>query len=147
MQLQPIEQRHLRACATLFISVFNSPPWNEQWSQDVALLRLEDCFNTPGNYGIVAIVEDKVCGFAIGVIEQYDRTKSFYLKEMCVNSIEQRSGIGTKIMDELYHNLASKGVGMIYLLTMRDTFAATFYEKCGFLSSSKMMMMSRSIET
>jgi aminoglycoside 6'-N-acetyltransferase I len=147
MKLQSIEEGHLRACATLFVSVFNSPPWNEQWSEDVALQRLEDCFNTPGSYGIVAIADDKVVSFAIGVIERYERTKNFYLKEMCVSSIEQRSGIGTKIIDALYQNLADRGVGMIYLFTMRETPAAAFYKKCGFLSSSKLIMMSRSIAT
>jgi aminoglycoside 6'-N-acetyltransferase I len=143
MQLLSIEHQHLRACATLFISVFNSPPWNEKWSQDVALKRLEDCFNTPGAYGVVAIVEDEVCGFAIGVVEQYDQNENFYLKEICVDLTKQRSGVGTKIMDKLYHNLVSKGVSMIYLLTIRDSPAAVFYEKCGFLNSSKMIMMSK----
>jgi aminoglycoside 6'-N-acetyltransferase I len=144
MKLQSIEHQHLKACATLFISVFNSPPWNEKWSQDAALKRLEDCYNTPGTYGIVAIVEDEVCGFAIGVVEQYDQNENFYLKEMCVDSTKQRSGIGTKLMDALYSNLVSKGVSMVYLLTIRDSPAAAFYEKCGFLNSSKMIMMSKS---
>jgi aminoglycoside 6'-N-acetyltransferase I len=144
MKLLSIEHQHLRACATLFISVFNSPPWNEKWSQDVALKRLEDCFNTPGAYGVVAIVEDEVSGFAIGVVEQYDRNENFYLKEICVDSTKQRSGIGTKMMDALHHDLVRKGVGMVYLLTIRDSPAAAFYEKCGFLNSSKMIMMSKS---
>jgi aminoglycoside 6'-N-acetyltransferase I len=144
MKLLSIEHQHLRACATLFISVFNSPPWNEKWSQDVALKRLEDCFNTPGAYGVVAIVEDEVSGFAIGVVEQYDQNENFYLKEICVDSTKQRSGIGTKMMDALHHDLVRKGVGMVYLLTIRDSPAAAFYEKCGFLNSSKMIMMSKS---
>jgi aminoglycoside 6'-N-acetyltransferase I len=147
MKLQSIEHQHLRACATLFTSVFNSPPWNEKWSQGVALKRLEDCFNTPGAYGIVAIVEDEVSGFAIGVVEQYDRNENFYLKEICVDSTKQRSGIGTKMMDALHHDLVSKGVGMVYLLTIRDSPAAAFYEKCGFLNSSKMIVMSKSTNT
>jgi aminoglycoside 6'-N-acetyltransferase I len=144
MKLLSIEHQYLRACATLFISVFNSPPWNEKWSQDVALKRLEDCFNTPGAYGVVAIVEDEVFGFAIGVVAQYDQNENFYLKEICVDSTKQRSGIGTKMMDALHHDLIRKGVGMVYLLTIRDSPAAAFYEKCGFLNSSKMIMMSKS---
>jgi aminoglycoside 6'-N-acetyltransferase I len=147
MKLQSIAYQHLKACATLFVSVFNSPPWNEKWSQDVALKRLEDCYNTPGFYGIIAIVGDEIYGFAIGVVEQYDQNENFYLKEMCVDSTKQRSGIGTKIMDVLYNDLVSKGVSMAYLLTIRDSPAAAFYEKCGFFNSSMMIMMSKSTKT
>jgi aminoglycoside 6'-N-acetyltransferase I len=147
MKLQLIERQHLEACAALFIAVFNNPPWNEAWRQEVALKRLQDCYNTPEAYGIVAIVEDEVCGFAIGIAEQYDQNEHFYLKEMCVDSTKQRSGIGTKIIDVLHQNLVSRGVSMIYLLTMRDSQAAAFYEKCGFLNGPRMIVMTKSAKT
>lgn len=146
MKLQPIEHRHLRECADLFVSVFSNPPWSETWSQEMALSRLEDCYNTPGSYGIVAIVEDKVFGFAIGYAETWYEEKHFYLKEMCVQSTKQRSGIGTKIIDVLYQDLVSKSVSMIYLLTVRDSPAAAFYEKCGFSNNSRMTMMLKTVK-
>ena len=98
MKLQPIESGHLRECTNLFVSVFSNPPWNETWKQEIALRRLKDCYNTPGSYGIVAVTEDKVCGFAIGYAEAWHEYQHFYLKEMCVQSTNQRSGIGTKVM-------------------------------------------------
>lgn len=147
MKLQPIESGHLRECASLFVSVFSNPPWNETWKQEIALKRLKDCYNTPGFYGIVAIAEDKIFGFAIGSIETWHEDQHFYLKEMCVQSTNQRSGIGTKIMDVLHQDLASKGVSMIYLLTMRDSPAADFYEKCGFSNHPKITMMLKTAKT
>ncbi|MEO0348723.1 MAG: GNAT family N-acetyltransferase [Cyanobacteria bacterium P01_A01_bin.15] len=141
MKLQPIEHCHLRECADVFTSVFSNPPWNEAWSQEIALSRLKDCYDTPGSFGIVAIAENKVFGFAIGYAETWYEDKHFYLKEMCVQSTKQRSGIGTKIIDVLYQDLVSQGVSMIYLLTMRDSPAAAFYEKCGFSNRSRMTMM------
>ncbi|ESA36363.1 gnat family acetyltransferase [Leptolyngbya sp. Heron Island J] len=141
MHLQPIQSGHLRECSNLFVSVFSNPPWNETWKQEVALRRLKDCYNTPGSYGIVAIAENKIFGFAIGYAEAWHTDKHFYLKEMCVQSTNQRSGIGTQIMDVLHQDLASKGISMIYLLTMRDSPAAAFYEKCGFSNHPKITMM------
>ncbi|MEM6255114.1 MAG: GNAT family N-acetyltransferase [Cyanobacteria bacterium P01_D01_bin.156] len=141
MQLQPIEPSHLRECANLFVSVFSNSPWNETWKHEVALRRLKDCYNFPESYGIVAISEEKVLGFAIGYIEVWHEGQHFYLREMCVQSTHQRSGIGTKIMDVLYQDLTSKGISMIYLLTMRDSPAAAFYEKCGFSNQPKITMM------
>ena len=141
MKLQPIESSHLRECASLFVSVFSNPPWNEAWKQETAFKRLTDCYNTPGSYGIFATAEDEISGFAIGHIETWYEDKHFYLKEMCVQSTHQRSGIGTKIIDLLHQDLASKGVSMIYLLTMRDSPAAAFYEKRGFSNNPEMTVM------
>ncbi|MDJ0703878.1 MAG: GNAT family N-acetyltransferase [Leptolyngbyaceae cyanobacterium MO_188.B28] len=141
MKLQPIEYQHLNECANLFISVFSNSPWNETWTQEAALERLEDCYNTPGSYGIVAIVEDTVCGFAIGHAERWYQDKHFFLREMCVQSTKQRNGIGSKIIDLLQRSLVSERVSVIYLLTMRDSPAEAFYEKCGFLKNSKMIVM------
>ncbi|MEM9949541.1 MAG: GNAT family N-acetyltransferase [Cyanobacteria bacterium P01_D01_bin.36] len=141
MKLQPIEPGHLRECANLFVSVFSNPPWNETWDQEIALKRLKDYYSILGSYGIVATAEDKVFGFAIGYAEAWYEDKHFYLKEMYVQSTCQRSGIGTKTMDVLHQDLVSKGVSMIYLLTMRDSPAAAFYEKCGFSNNPKIAMM------
>ncbi|EKV00431.1 Acetyltransferase (GNAT) family [Leptolyngbya sp. PCC 7375] len=141
MNLQPIEDFHLEECAALFAAVFNSPPWNETWSQEIALGRLQDCYSTPGSYGIVAIAKDRILGFAIGHTETWCEGKHFFLKEMCIQSTQQRSGIGTKIIDMLDQQLRSQDVSIIYLLTMRDSPAAAFYEQCGFACHSKMMMM------
>lgn len=147
MKLQSIELGHLRECADLFVSVFSNPPWNETWSHKIAWKRLKDCYDTPGAYGVVAIADGKVLGFAIGHVEAWHEDKHFYLKEMCVQSARQRSGVGTEIIDALHHHLAGQEVSMIYLLTLRDSIAATFYEKCGFSSHPEMTLMLKTIKT
>lgn len=142
IKLQPIEYCYINKCADLFILVFNSPPWDEMWKQQEALNRLEDCYNTPESYGVVATVNDEVVGFAIGYVEKWYDGKHFYLKEMCVKSSNQRSGIGTKIFNTLSQSLISQDVNQLYLLTMRDSIAEAFYKKCGF-DNSKMIVISK----
>lgn len=146
MKLQPIEHQHLKECADLFISVFSNPPWNENWEIESALNRLEDFYDMPRQHSVVAIVEEQIIGFAIGYIERWYQGKSFYLKEICIDSTRQRSGIGTKIMDVLSQNLVSQGVNQIYLLTGRDSPASAFYDKCGFCNNSKIIMMSKKVQ-
>jgi len=111
-----------------------------------ALNRLEDIYNMPWSHSVVAIEEERIIGFAIGYIERWHQGKSFYLKEMCIDSTKQRSGIGTKIMDVLCQNLVSQGVKKIYLLTAQDSPAAAFYEKRGFCHNSKIIMMSKTVQ-
>ncbi|MCC5614534.1 GNAT family N-acetyltransferase [Nostoc sp. CHAB 5836] len=130
----------------MFVSVFRNPPWNENWEIESALNRLKDFYNMPYSHSIVAILEDRIVGFAIGYIEIWFQGKSFYLKEMCIDSTRQRSGIGTKIMDVLSQNLVSQNVNKIYLLTARDSPASAFYDQCGFCYNSKIIMMSKTVQ-
>lgn len=141
MEFEPIKYSHLKDCSDLLVTVFNVSPWNETWSFETALKRLEDSYATPGFYGIIAVDGSKALGFALGYSETWYAGKNFYLKEMCVQSDKQRSGIGTEILDVLCRDLDKKGVDMIYLLTMRDSPAAAFYEKYEFSYSTSMSMM------
>ncbi|BCM93257.1 hypothetical protein IAD21_05146 [Abditibacteriota bacterium] len=143
MEFYPIEAANLMDCAELFVNVFNGPPWNESWQQDAVMRRLEECYRTPHFYGLLAKVEGRAVGFALGYGEQWDQSQHFYLKEMCVAADLQRSGVGTALMEALEQNLKGRGVEKIYLYTARDTSSQNFYEKQGFYVSSKMIMMAK----
>ena len=144
--MQPIEQQHVEQCVELFLKVFNNPPWSEDWPLGAATTRLMDLHNTPGFYGVMAVDAPEVVGFAAGSVEQWDRAKHFYLKEMCVAPHRQRQYIGTTIMQALCSELATVGVERIYLLTACDSPAEHFYRKSGFYVSQKMIMMGKSLK-
>ena len=78
MKFEPIDSSHLKGCSNLYVEVFNDSPWNESWSFETASKRLEDCYATPGFYGIVAIEENKVSGFALGFSEGSYEGQHFY---------------------------------------------------------------------
>ncbi|MCE7984289.1 MAG: GNAT family N-acetyltransferase [Caldilinea sp. CFX5] len=143
MDFHPAEYTNLAECIDLFIDVFNSPPWNEHWEIATATQRLEACYHTPGFDGVIGKIGGKPIGFALGYVEQWDRSKHFYLKEMCVTPKWQRHGTGTALLHELEEMLKRKGVEKIYLYTARETVAQIFYEKQGFYVSAKMIMMAK----
>ena len=130
-------------CVELFLTVFNSPPWNEAWPMATATRRLTDLFNTPGFYGVIAVEDRETVGFAMGHVEQWDQGQHFYLKEMCVVPQRQGSGLGTALMQTLCRELVAMEVERIYLLTAHASAAESFYKKCGFYVSQKMVMMAR----
>jgi ribosomal protein S18 acetylase RimI-like enzyme len=139
-----IEEVDLVPCAEVFVMVFSNPPWNEAWDIGDVKTRLEEMYHTPGSYGVIAIDENEVLGFALGYAEQWRRGKKhFYLKEMCVLPSHQRRGIGTAIIKTLCRDLAATGAEAIYLLTARDSPAQTFYERLGFHVNAKMIMMGK----
>jgi ribosomal protein S18 acetylase RimI-like enzyme len=146
MNIESIEHTHLLPCAALFAAVFNKAPWNEQWDLGTVRMRLTEIYNTPGAYGVVASDVTGVMGFVLGYVEQWNQQKHFYLKEMCVHAQQQRSGIGTAMMDTLERQLMQRGVSKIYLLTARESGAEAFYRTCGFYVSPKMIMMGKPLE-
>lgn len=143
LDVYPVERTNLAECVALFVSVFNNASWNENWDIETVAERLEDCYRTPGFYGLIVRIENEVVGFAMGNTERWDKTKHFYLKEMCVASDHQRRGVGTELMNALERELKNQGVGRIYLHTARDSPAQGFYDKQGFYVSAKMIMMSK----
>lgn len=147
LNFSPIAPADLNECAALFASVFNGPPWNEDWDVEAARQRLEDCYRTPGYHGLLAKNGDEVVGFALGFIESWDKSKNFHLKEICVASALQRSGVGTALLGALEESLEKQNVKRLYLHTARDTSAHAFYEKQGFYASSKMITMVKRLES
>ncbi|RYX84725.1 GNAT family N-acetyltransferase [bacterium] len=143
MEFYAINADNLTHCVELFVTVFNSPPWNESWRPEAVVQRLDECFRTPNFYGLLAKVEGETVAFALGYGEQWDQSQHFYLKEMCVATQQQRSGVGTALMEQLEQNLKSRGVEKIYLYTARDSGAQSFYEKQDFYVSSRTIMMAK----
>ncbi len=146
MNIRPIEQRDLEPCGAVFLTVFNQPPWNEAWPVSAARGRIDELFNTPGFYGVSAADDTALLGFAMGYVEQWDRGKHFYLKEMCVTPERQRSGIGTVLIQVLCRDLVSMQIERLYLLTARESPAAQFYQRNGFYVSQRMVMMGRQLQ-
>ena len=127
----------LDACAPLYISVFNSEPWNDAWTLLTAAQRLRECLLTPNALGLGVYEQDNLCAFALGYHEQWFTGKHFYLKEMCVATKFQRSGIGSLLMNELKDVLQQQQTERIYLLTSRGSSAEAFYSSLGFYRSDK----------
>jgi ribosomal protein S18 acetylase RimI-like enzyme len=143
MEFSRVGRADLSECVALFVNVFNSSPWNENWEADAVAQRFAACYDTPGFYGLAATIDGQTVAFAIGYIEQWDSSKHFYLKEMCVASEQQRSGIGTALIGALEEKLQEQSVEKLYLHTAHDTPAQAFYEKQGFHVSPKMIMMAK----
>ncbi|WP_445637147.1 N-acetyltransferase domain-containing protein [Nostoc sp. DSM 114161] len=139
-QIQAFSTEYLDRCAYLYVEVFNSEPWNEEWSFNTARTRLFEIINTPGFVGFV-FEQDELLGFLAGYCKQGQKSKSFYLEEICVRLDKQRQGIGTKLLNKLMDTLIYIEVNRVYLLTNKDGQAETFYTKHGYQRNQQMIFM------
>ena len=135
MKIRPFEINDLPASADIFIEVFNSEPWNDRWTIQLATEYFQDVIATPGFHGFVFEKEAAIVGFVLGTRKKWWSGDIYYLYEMCVNSTFQGIGIGSQIMAETKKSLINKGFSSIVLLTERTFPSARFYEKHGFLES------------
>ncbi|MFL7791801.1 MAG: GNAT family N-acetyltransferase [Anaerolineae bacterium] len=143
----PIEEKDIPDCAEVFVEVFGSEPWNEQWHITEAQTRLEEMAHTPGFHGIFVATDSKILGFAMGHTEQWQRGKKhFYLQEICVRTEHQRRRLGTNLIHVLCQELMAMDVEAIYLLTAREGPAQAFYERLGFNVNPEMIMMGKYLE-
>ena len=56
----------------VFVQVFNSPPWNEDWAMLSASLRLTEIAGTPGFVGLKVVSEQRTVGFVMGYLKSFD---------------------------------------------------------------------------
>lgn len=142
LAIDSFQRDKLEDGARLYRTVFNEPPWDDNWTLESAQTRLSEIIETPGYRGYSASLEEELVGLVMGNLEQWYTGEHFYLKEMCVRPSRQRRGIGTTLMEYLTRDLREDGVERVYLLTMQESPAREFYETNGFRLNEQMGMQS-----
>ena len=137
MILRKIETRDIQECARLYAEVFSGPPWNESWSEALALDRLMHFHDSRGFVGLLA-EQENIVGFALGNTEPFQSHKIFYLREMCTAPEKQFLGIGRQVIGALENELSLLNVTGIFLTTKREIPAARFYISNGFSDNTSM---------
>ena len=145
MKFKEIESSDIREIANMYVDTFNSPPWNDKWTVDIASKRLSQMMNCEGAYGIVAYEDKKICGMILGCEEEFYTGIVFNVKEFCINNKIRGKGFGTRILEEFQERLKSKGISEIILLTLRGNSTEGFYQKKGFVNYDKMIVMGKQL--
>ena len=127
-----LSTENIASVVGLYVTVFNSPPWNDGWTSDAADERLRSFVSFPRFRGIAALEQGQPVGLALGWGERWTTGWHFQLKEMCVAEEARRRGVGARLLRALEEHLASDGFERIYLQTGQSAPARVFYESAGF---------------
>lgn len=144
MRYREIKQIDLEKCAELYSKVFSSEPWNEPWDIEIAFKRLSHFYESKGFIGILA-EDENVMGLVLGNYEPFHKGDVFYLREMCVDTTQQRSGIGEELLNKLERVLNKESIKSMYLATEKDIPAASFYKKNGFREYGQMGIFTKEV--
>jgi len=132
MTIRPITKSDIEELAALYASVFNSPPWNEPWTQKTAQERLEWIYESKGFLGFLVNEQESIQGMVLGNIEPFLGERAFYLREMLIRPDKQRKGLGAKLLKQLHVHLREMFVSRSYLITKNESPAAKFYLSNGY---------------
>lgn len=140
-EILDMELCHIIKYAELFVSVFNSEPWNDSWTKETAVIRIENMMKTNTFIGKALFFENDLKGIIWGQKEQYYNGIHFQIQEFCVKITEQNKGYGKKLLQALKDELSEIGVINTYLITSKGEKTEGYYSKRGFITSDCMILM------
>jgi GNAT superfamily N-acetyltransferase len=143
--IQCLKDDNLRSCAELYVEVFNSAPWNDDWTLDTAYKRLHDIFMTPNFVGVVYEEDNKIKGAVFGNCEYWYQGMHYNLKEMFVSQKFQGTGIGSKLLKAVQESIKEYNVNTLILFTSKGNKTSDFYKKNAFNELESMAMMAKNI--
>ncbi|MDL4839469.1 GNAT family N-acetyltransferase [Aquibacillus rhizosphaerae] len=135
----------LEQCIELYMQVFNSEPWKETWSFEVAKERLLDLINTPKFLGFSLYIEDNLIGFIAGNNKKSYQESTYYLAELCISNQVQGKGYGTKLLKLLELELKSRNTKSLYLITSIGGVAEAFYKKNGYQINDNRLILKKNL--
>ena len=132
MIIRELSIADLEKIKKLFVSVFSSPPWEEDWSDEEQLDEyLKDLIEVRNSL-IYGLYEDDLVGISIGKIKHWCGGTEYFIEEMCIRNDHQGKGYGKEFFSLIEDKLKERGLNQIYLTTDRDKPAYRFYKKLGF---------------
>ena len=123
------------ACANELIAAFREEPWNETWTYEQAIDRIDEIMSARVSRGFVCMDGDKCVSMLCGRIMTYQDKKQFWIDEFSVHPDMQRQGVGSQMLSVLREQLQQESQTIHYMAlnTERGFPSVTFYEKNGFI--------------
>lgn len=146
MKFVKLEKSLYPFLAKHYVETYNAPPWNDQWTETLALEKFDEMMDCRGSFGLVCYDDgDNFSGVILGNAELYFNCKQFFIKDFFVPLSLQGKGIGSLLMAEFEKRLSDMGIEEVYLFTSKGEHTEEFYKKSGFNTWGGMVLMGKNI--
>ena len=143
-RIKRLTLEHLNDAATVLVSAYSGPPWNENWSLEAAVENVNTVLETPKSIALAAFDGGKVLGIALGIRQRRHAGPVVYLDELSVLPEAQGAGIGTALLSAVFETAKAEGCSSVWLVSQREGALSKFYQGCGFALGNNLGLYSKS---
>lgn len=137
--IREIEKKDYQEAGQLLKEAFKEPPWNEEWTIENAICRVEELMDCRSGKGFVFLKENKIIGVLLGRIATYVNSKQLFIEEFFIDGDYRGLKIGSQMLEYCKKNLTM--IDSIVLLTGNGFPSQSFYEKNGFVKDNDIIYM------
>ena len=120
------------ACAKVYISAYNTEPWNEKYNISDVEHYISNYFDSDTKCCFALVDDEVIKGVALGLIVPSISGPYFRLEDFCIDACEHRNGFGSVFMELLIKEVAKYGCDSVLLGTQKEYPSHQFYIKNGF---------------
>lgn len=147
LNFREIKRSDFSDCAEVLMAAYKEEPWNNSWTKEEALRRIEATLSGINARGYVAVRNDEIVAMCLGRMDYYYNNWSQYcIDEFNVMPSLQGLGIGQSLLNYVSDIMKQDQVNRLFLLTGGEQ-AAMFYQKYGFAQTLEGIMMECTLVT
>jgi ribosomal protein S18 acetylase RimI-like enzyme len=144
LSFKELNESNMEEAVKLFVDYFNT---NEKasWTYENAFRRIHEAITKEDNVSFMILIHNKLIGFEMGYLEQYEDGLVFDLHEILIAKDFQRKGYGKALVTEAMRRAKEKGAFLCQLIAINDQAHDDFYGSLGFSSCTNLKLKSRVI--
>ncbi len=115
----------------------------DTWTPETVYKRIRQVLSREDSLCLLAELDGKVAGFAMGSFEEFYDLSAYNLAEILLAPEFQNRGLGTQFMLELERRVKELGGAMIQLDAVNDAFHEHFYGKLNYKTCTNLVLKSK----
>ena len=129
MEYRVVNKADINQLAKAMSLAYSEEPWNENWSDEKAVRRVEAILGNYQAIGLAALDNEQIIGGLLGYVDPYADEDFFFVSELFVIPDQKKQGIGRQLLTKLNAVLKEKGINVVQLISI--DYNEAFYHKYG----------------